>query len=317
LPLKPRLDVHLYVTPVCNLTCPHCYYDALIRKNRPADEMSAAAIADILAGLCDRYDADISLEGGEIFLRPGIESLLERLRPEVLETLTITTNGTLPIKVRPGTLRAVRDLRVSVDGHTDELQRELRGVSLRPVLQTCARLVEQSVPFTIRTTLWSGNVESLADMLAWADRNRFERLSLFEFQASGRCAGTYGSYGLSDEQFDGFMQQLLDVRVPDSLRLLKVNFAAPRVAAVQRLAAPLGERGIAVQELAPVANCTINYNGEVGISPWRVTAGGAPDVFANALDADLFETITRAMGDGRLEDRSGSISRVQLRFEAN
>jgi MoaA/NifB/PqqE/SkfB family radical SAM enzyme len=317
LPTKPRLDVHLYVTPVCNLTCPHCYYDALLRKQRPRDEMSLVAIADILTGLCDRFDADISLEGGELFLRPGIESLLECLPTEVLETLTITTNGTLPIRVQPATLQAVRDLRVSIDGHTDELQKELRGVSLRPVLRTCSSLARQGVPFTIRTTLWSGNVDCLADMLAWADRNHFDRLSFFEFQASGRGVGTYDSYGLSDEQFDGLIEQLLHVTVPASLRLLKINFAAPRVATVQRMAARLGARGIAVHELPPVANCTINYNGEVGISPWRITATGAPDVFTNARNGELFETIAREMGDGRLEDRSRSISRVQLRLEAN
>jgi MoaA/NifB/PqqE/SkfB family radical SAM enzyme len=316
-PPKPRLDIHVYVTPVCNLTCPHCYYDALVRKSTPVDEMSLEAIAGILTGLCDHFDADISLEGGELFLRPGIESLLERLRPDVLETLTITTNGTLPIRVEPDTLRAVRDLRVSVDGHTDELQKELRGVALRPVLRTCSDLARREIPFTIRTTIWNGNVDSLEDMLEWGHRHRFDRLSLFEFQASGRGVDTYDSYGLSDEQFDGFMEQLLHVTMPDSLRLLKINFAAPRVAAVQRLADRLRARGIATYELAPVANCTINYDGAVGISPWRITATGAPDVFTNAADGDLFETIARAMGDGQLEDRSGSISRVQLRFEAS
>jgi len=307
----------MYVTPVCNLTCPHCYYDALTRRSRPQSELSLQQIGGILTDLCDRFDADISLEGGELFLRPGIESLLEGLSPEVLRTLTITTNGTLPIKVRPGTLRAVRDLRISIDGHTDVLQKELRGVALRPVLRTCSRLAAQEVPFTIRTTIWSKNVDRIADMLGWAADNGLDRLSLFEFQASGRGRETYDAWGVSDGQFDSLMRQLLTVTLPDSLELLKISFNATRVPPVQLLARQLVARGFAVRELAPVANCTINFDGEVGISPWRITATGAPDVFARAQIEHLMETIAGAMVGGQLEDRSGSISRVQLLYERN
>ena len=86
---KLRLDVHLYVTPRCNLSCPHCYYDAFDRKQHPNNLISLEDISALLTGLCNRFDADISLEGGEPFLRAGINRVLAELDATCSERLPL------------------------------------------------------------------------------------------------------------------------------------------------------------------------------------------------------------------------------------
>jgi MoaA/NifB/PqqE/SkfB family radical SAM enzyme len=310
---KPQLDVHLYVTPRCNLSCPHCYYDAYDRTRNPEHLISLTEIGAVLTGLCDRFDADISLEGGEPFLRGGIDRLLAELDPDVLACITVTTNGTVKLGPSPHILRGLRNLRVSIDGHDDELQHELRGVELAPVLRRCQQLRDWDVPFTVRMTLWKKNVRNLSSIYSWVDENKFERLSLFEYQSSGRGLGQELLYGVSARDVDHFLDDLARLRRPQSLQLVTVNLAERRVEAVLALRDHLETGGFGVHELSEVPNCTVNYDGTVGISPWRVTAHGAPDVFTTTNAVDYLDTIEAAAAKGALQDESGCLSRIQIR----
>jgi MoaA/NifB/PqqE/SkfB family radical SAM enzyme len=310
---KPRLDVHLYVTPRCNLECPHCYYDAFDRKRHPDNLISLADISALLTGLCNRFDADISLEGGEPFLRVGIDRMLAGLDADVLRTLTVTTNGTIRMQARSSVLRSLGQLRVSLDGHLDELQRELRGIDTAPVVEICRQLQESSVPFWIRTTLWRRNIRSLAQIYDWVEEHDVRQLSLFEFQSSGRGIGQDLMYGVSDADVSAFLSDLAVLQRPPCLQKLLINMAERRVASVLARRRELERAGLMLRELPETPNCTINYDGTVGISPWRVTANGASDVFTTITAPDFFEIIEKAANAGALRDESGCISRIQIR----
>lgn len=315
MPGKPKLDVHLYVTPRCNLACPHCYYDALDRSQHPDNLMSLDEISSVLTGICGRFDADVSVEGGETFLRKGIGGMLSRLDADVLSALTVTTNGTVPIRMPAAALRGLRGLRVSIDGHVDELNKQLRGIEVAPALRTCQSLRERGVPFTVRMTLWKQNIGLLREIFDWVEDNGIERLSLFEYQSSGRGIGQDLLYGVSSADIDGFLADLAGLARPSCLRYLTVNFAERRVAATLGHAGLLASSGIQTQELPRTANCTINYDGTIGVSPWRVTAHGASDVFTSIAADDFLGVIEAAASKGTLNDDSGSISRVQLCVE--
>jgi MoaA/NifB/PqqE/SkfB family radical SAM enzyme len=309
---KQPLDVHLYVTPRCNLTCPHCYYDALDRTQHPDFVISAEKISDTIVDLCDRFDADISLEGGEPLLRMGFEDMLAKLPADILGSLTVTTNGTVPLHAPESVLGHLGSLRVSIDGHTDELQRELRGVELEPVLATCHGLQASHIPFAVRMTLWRRNIAQLEEIYAWADAHRIAWLSLFEFQPSGRGAGLDLRYGVTAPQAEGFLDDLVSLQRPDCLRRLTLNLAERRIEAVLSRRERLAKAGLSIRDLPPRPNCTVNYDGSVGISPWRVTAHGAPDVFTSLDAPDWLDVVRAAAADGGLDDGSGCISRVQV-----
>jgi MoaA/NifB/PqqE/SkfB family radical SAM enzyme len=277
--------------------------------------MSLDEIAAILAAICGRFDADISLEGGEPFLRVGIDRMLSGLDTDVLRALTVTTNGTVAISSAESVLRSLGMLRISIDGHMNELNQELRGVELAPILHTCRTLQKHDVPFAVRMTLWKRNIRLLHEIYDWIEENSIERLSLFEYQSSGRGIGQDLLYGVSGEDVEIFLERLAELPRPSCLRHLTVNFAERRLDAVLRHREQLDRSAIVTRELPSTANCTINYDGTVGISPWRVTAYGAADVFTTTGADDFLDTVEAAAGDGALNDDSGSISRVQLCME--
>ena len=309
-----RLDVHLYVTPRCNLSCPHCYYDALERGRQPENILSLAAIGAMLTGLSDRFDADVSLEGGEPFLRAGLGQMLASLAPSVLADITITTNGTVRLAAPTSVMHLLGGLRVSIDGHTDDLQQELRGVDVAPVLATCAKLRDMGVAHTVRMTLYRRNVRRLAEIYAWAAEHRIARLSLFEYQASGRGLGQDSLFGVSAADIDTLLADLATLPRPECLDVVTLNLAARRVEAVLDREDALVRNGLAVIRLPETANCTVNYDGTVGVSPWMVTAHGSPDAFAHAGTPDLLDRIEEAAAAGALRDGSDSLSRIQLRY---
>ncbi|HYY09812.1 MAG TPA: radical SAM protein [Kineosporiaceae bacterium] len=309
------LDVHLYVTPRCNLTCPHCYYDALDRGRPPDNLLPLDTIATVLNGLCARFEADISLEGGEPFMRAGLGAMLAELPAETLRCITITTNGTVRLAAPPEVLRRLGGLRVSIDGHTDELQRELRGVELAPVLRTCALMNELGLEFTARMTLWRRNIDELPAIYDWAVANSLTRLSFFEYQSSGRGVGQELLYGCAASQVTRLLDRLVDHPPPTPIRLVTLNLAERRVGEVLDRRDDFAQAGVLVEELPDTPNCTINFDGTVGISPWKVTSKGAPDVFTTVGEPDFLGVVERAADQGRLRDASQCLSRVQLRCE--
>jgi MoaA/NifB/PqqE/SkfB family radical SAM enzyme len=309
------LDVHIYVTPRCNLSCPHCYYDALGRGRQPADLLELPEIARILTELCVRFDADISLEGGEPFMRAGLGAMLATLATPVLGRITITTNGTVRLAAPATVLRQLGGLRVSIDGHTDDLQQGLRGVDVGPVLATCVRLRQMQVAYTVRMTLYKRNVRCLAEIYRWAQANQIARLSLFEYQSSGRGIGQDLLFGASDADVDQLLEDIIATPQPDGLELVTLNLAERRVDAVLERQDALAAAGVAVHQLPDAANCTINYNGTVGVSPWMVTAHGSPDAFAHTASPGFFDQLEKAAAGGVLRDDGACLSRVQLRCE--
>ena len=106
------IAVHIYLTPVCNLTCTHCYYDAMGPNDDPGPILRIDELVNSITWLCERFDADLHLEGGEMFLRSDVDEILAALPPQCLSALTLTTSGTVPIRVRPELLKKVGDLRI-------------------------------------------------------------------------------------------------------------------------------------------------------------------------------------------------------------
>lgn len=308
----PHLDVHTYTTPKCNLGCPHCYFDALQRGDDPGPLFSMALLREVLIALSERFIVENHLEGGEPLLRDDLRSFLESLPPQVLKTIVITTNGTVRIPMEPAILKRLGGLRVSIDGHTDDLNLELRTVGLRPILRTCRKLDEDDVPYTVRTTLWSGNVRSLRDILRFTAANGISNLSLYEFQASGRGVGTQLLYGVNDSAWAAFLRDLTTVTVPEELATFTISAADRRVSDILAADDRLRDNGFEVVQLPEVASITISTDGSVGISAWDVTAGGPGDGFAHISDDSFVDRLVDLASRGELIDRSSCTTRVRI-----
>lgn len=133
--MKDKIEVHLHTNDNCNLKCIHCY-----NKSGEGSAYNIPEIESLLKLIqyfCTAYEAEIHLEGGEIFLRPDLLHRMNSLPQETLQCVTITTNGTIRIDEPEiiDMLRKINALRISVEGHTDGQQRIVRGIDLEKVVE--------------------------------------------------------------------------------------------------------------------------------------------------------------------------------------
>ena len=157
------------LTNRCNLRCPHCASGS--GRARP-DELDAdewAALFDDLARLgCE----EVTLLGGEIFLRPDWEEIARSALDRGLGT-TVVTNGLLLQGERLEQLRSLplERLGVSLDGATPAAYRAVRGVDGFERVWRLLRQLRQEdrVPVSAITTFSRANlgeVEPLAELLS-------------------------------------------------------------------------------------------------------------------------------------------------------
>ena len=106
------LAIHMYLTTVCNLNCTHCYYDARRVGDDPGLMLNTEEVARVITHLCGRFEADLHVEGGELFLRDDIDDILTLVPPEHHRSLTFTTSGTVPIRVSTERLKGIGELRI-------------------------------------------------------------------------------------------------------------------------------------------------------------------------------------------------------------
>lgn len=267
---RRQMNVHVYVTPNCNLRCKHCYYDALPLDVVPSDLLDVRQLGFVLTSLCDTYDAALDVEGGEFFTRTDVADLFRLVPAGCWRHVTITTNGSVQINLDHRYLRNLDEFRVSVEGHTNALQEEVRGISLESVLATCASLRSNRVPITLRVTLNKKNYVLLPDMLQCFTRLGFRRFSLYEFQAAGRGIECQSEYGLSDVEFEHLMRVLCCAVVPREVAVLKLSLSRRRLAVVRTHKQALQLSGYRVLDVSGVPSLTVDYDGSLGVCPWDV-----------------------------------------------
>lgn len=126
-PANPLRFAVLEITNRCNLRCAHCASDSgLPREN----ELTLAEWGETLAEIHFLGGQEITLIGGELFLRPDWAEIADAVNGLGMR-LVLISNG-LPLR-DGGTLARVRALRpfligISVDGATPESYRRSRGV---------------------------------------------------------------------------------------------------------------------------------------------------------------------------------------------
>ncbi len=267
---KRRLFVHIYVTPICNLKCKHCYYDAKPANSNIEHKLTISNIANIIISLCEQYDAFFDVEGGEFFLRDDVSKLFDILPPNYWGRITITTNGITKITIKSDVILKLDEFRISVEGHTDQLERELRGIDLKPVLKTCTELRSVGIPFVLRITLHKKNFQYLAEMLRWFINQGFDKFSLYEFQATGRGLQYESEYALDESELAKALTELYTYPLVKDTKLIKISLSARRVSLVHSIRKELEQNGYEIIDLSGAASLTVNYDGSLGICPWKV-----------------------------------------------
>lgn len=282
------IDVHIHTNTNCNLMCRHCYVDVNRYKTQIIND---AFLIKFITYLCDNFDADIHLEGGEIFLEEHLICSLLKLSDSAKKAITITSNGLIRTKSEDTieALRSVSSLRISVEGHTEYMHRKIRNCSLRTVLDNAVYYKKHGINVVLRMTVNAFNVGLIfSEVIPSIKKEGFDNFQLYEMQPVGRGKG-------SDLCIEGTLKLLYDDWASHPTHVnTSISLPEHRIEEVKRHSADLEKIGVVIERIRDAASISLSPNKEVKICPWDMTS--APEVIINENNfqalADIIERQT-------------------------
>ena len=195
----------------CNLHCEFCYVGDFLNIE---GEWRTELNLDALRTAFPRHDGfQISLTGGEIFMRKDILSVMELFREKGYACGYLTTNGTIITEERADALAALaaagflKHISVSIDGPKDlhDAARGLKGTFERTCaglrrLQDAARRRGAPLRVSINTTVAHESLDALDAMVDVADELGVDAIGLnhLMFSTPEEVAETVRLLGASD-----------------------------------------------------------------------------------------------------------------------
>jgi MoaA/NifB/PqqE/SkfB family radical SAM enzyme len=160
----------------CNLHCEFCYVGDLL--NIEGEWRQELTVEELAKAFPEQSGFQISLTGGEIFMRKDIMSVLDLFREKGYACGYLTTNGTIITEERADALAELaakgflKHISVSVDGPKDlhDVARGLKGTFERTTqglqrLQAAARKKGAPLRVSINTTVAHESLEALDQMV--------------------------------------------------------------------------------------------------------------------------------------------------------
>src|SRR5918993_4174781 len=173
----------------CNLHCEFCYVGDLL--NIEGEWRQELTIEGLARAFPDQNGFQISLTGGEIFMRKDIMSVLDLFREKGYACGYLTTNGTIITEERADALAELaakgflKHISVSVDGPGElhDAARGLKGTFARTTeglkrLQEAARRKGAPLRVSINTTVAHESLEALDQMVDVAEELGVDAIGL-------------------------------------------------------------------------------------------------------------------------------------------
>lgn len=269
--MRDKIEVHLHTNDNCNLRCAHCYNKS--GETPTCNVLETDFLLELIQYFCTEYEAEIHLEGGEIFLRPDLLCEMNSFPTETLRCITITTNGTICID-KPEILnmfRKLHRLRISVEGHRDEQQRIVRGIPLKEVIEHALFYKEGNIPLCLRLTMTRLNYEHLLDeTLPYYMDMGFQHFQVYEFQAVGRGKSNQDFLSIDDDAFSSFLENLSEWKGLFNARDLSLKFMFSRVRqeAILSHKEVLQSKGAKVFDIPCEDGVSIHADGSLYLCAW-------------------------------------------------
>lgn len=180
-----ELDIHL--TNRCNLFCKTCCYTSNELK---LPELSTKEVLEIISDSLNLGCEDFHFSGGEPFLRKDLFYLIEKTLEKNVR-LRIQTNGKLLTKENARTLREIglKDVMISLDGHTKEICDYLRGSNaFDDAICGIKNALEANLDVRVNAVLTQNNKMSFLKIVKLVDLLGVKKCSSFYFTPIGRGA---------------------------------------------------------------------------------------------------------------------------------
>jgi len=215
--LRAPVNLTWEVTLACNLRCRHC----LSASGAPAaSELTTGEALDLVDQLHRARVFQVNFGGGEPFLRPDFETILDACHERGIVTC-ISTNGTLLDRRRVERLErsGLVAIQVSLDGANRLTCDAIRGAgTFFRAISALRLLAKSAIPTSINTVLTAGNAAEIPQLYALA-RSLGVSLRVSRFRPSGRGALHWEELRPSADQLLQFSEWLAasgDVRTGDS-----------------------------------------------------------------------------------------------------
>lgn len=162
---SPR-SVDISITGRCNLTCKYCFYaDEMVARSDLPTERWLTFFEELgCLGVMD-----VSLTGGEVFIRQDIFELIDgiianRMRYSMLSNGTLITGKVLAqFEIGKRRMR-LNSIQVSIDGSIAEIHNKSRPRSFDRALRGLRLLVENDFPVTVRVTINKHNIDDIENI---------------------------------------------------------------------------------------------------------------------------------------------------------
>lgn len=210
----PR-DIDLSLTGKCNLHCHYCFYaDEMVGRN----DLSVERWVTFFNELKDLAVRNVTLSGGEVFMRPDLFELIDavidaRLSYGILTNGTLITERTIEEFMRGQRRQRLNTIQVSIDGSCADVHDKSRGKgSFEKAIRGLRLLKDNGFPVTVRVTVNRHNVDDLENTATLL----LEDLGLPSFSTNDAMAMGAGcaqqkSIGLLPEQRAIAMRNLVEL----------------------------------------------------------------------------------------------------------
>ena len=228
--MRTPKSLDLTITNRCNLRCLYCSH-----FSSAADveiELPTAEWTQFFEELNRCAVMDVSLGGGEPFLRKDLKDLIQSLVENRLR-YSILTNGTLITREMAtfiaGTKRC-NSVQVSIDGSTSEVHDLCRGKgNFEKAVRGARHLLDSGVRTTVRVTIHKNNV---------GDLDNVAQFLLEEMKLPGFSTNSASHMGLCRQNAN-----IVQLSVDDRIRAMEslVNLSRKYEGRISALAGPLAE----------------------------------------------------------------------------
>lgn len=182
-----KLDsIDLYITSRCNRRCSYCFLpDAYFDRTSHMSPATVAAIVGWAAGAA----TEITVLGGEPALHPQFAAIVRDTAATPIRVRTVT-NGSRQFRAAlPAVREALSRVAVSLDAPSAGVVDRLRGRgAFADAVATVEALRAAAVPFDLNCTVLADTVDTVPDMLAYAEASGAGRLNMHWFSPVGRGA---------------------------------------------------------------------------------------------------------------------------------